>query len=70
LRDFQWLNNKKFDWRWNYSLWFATQAVFAEISPEEVTTNSGVQITIVTSTVIDAEAKALLQSLWIIFIQA
>jgi ribosomal protein L5 len=44
--------------------------VFAEISPEEVTTNTGVQITIVTTTTIDAEAKALLQSLGIIFIQA
>ena len=70
LRDFQWVSNKKFDGRGNYSLGFSTQAVFAEISPEEVGTNTGVQITIVTSTTVDAEAKTLLQSLWIIFIQA
>ena len=42
---------------------FTTQAVFAEIVPEDVTTNAGVQVTIVTSTTVDAEAKALLQSL-------
>lgn len=70
LRDFQWVSNKKFDGRGNYSLWFSSQAVFAEIAPEEVTTNTGVQITIVTSTTVDAEAKTLLQSLGIIFMQA
>lgn len=70
LRDFQWVSNKKFDGRGNYSIWFSTIGVFAEITPEEITTNIGVQITIVTSTEVDAEAKALLQSLWIIFIQA
>lgn len=70
VRDFHWVSNKKFDGHGNYSLGFPSQAIFAEISPEDVTTNAGVQVTIVTSTVVDAEAKALLQSLWIIFVQA
>lgn len=70
VRDFQGISNKKFDGRGNYSLGFSSQAVFAEISPEEVTTPVGVQVTIVTSTTVDAEAKALLQSLWLLFVQA
>jgi large subunit ribosomal protein L5 len=68
LRDFQGISNKKFDGKGNYSLWFSSQASFAEINPEEITTPIGVQVTIVTSTTVDAEAKALLQSLGIIFV--
>lgn len=70
VRDFQWVSPKKFDGRGNYSLWLKSQAVFADITPEDVVTPMGVQITIVTTTTIDSEAKALLQSLWLIFLQS
>lgn len=70
LRDFQWISVKKFDGKGNYNMWFKTQGVFAEINPEEISTAIGVQMTIVTSSTVDAEAKALMQSLWFIFVQA
>ena len=70
VRDFQWVSAKKFDGLGNYNIGFKTQGVFAEIMPEEIQTTVGVQVSIITSTTVDADAKALLQSLGIIFIQA
>lgn len=69
VRDFQGISPKKFDGHGNYTLGLPSQAVFAEINPEELTTPIGVQITIVTTTTVDAEAKALLESLGFIFLK-
>ncbi len=67
VRDFDWLSSKKFDWNWNYNLWFVNQSVFPELSPEEITTPFGIQVTIVTSTTDDSNAKSLLEEMWLIF---
>lgn len=69
VRDFSWLSVRKFDWKWNYNIWFPNQWVFAEINPEEITTLQWVQINISTTTTVDSEAKALLQTLGIIFLE-
>ncbi len=67
VRDFMGVSGRKFDGKGNYSIGFKTQSVFAEIKPEEVKTPMGVQVTIVTSADTNEDAKALLQSLGIIF---
>jgi len=67
VRDFSWVSRKKFDWNWNYSIWFKSQSVFAEIVPETIKHEMWVQITIVTTADTDEDAKLLLESLWIIF---
>lgn len=67
VRDFSGLSVRKFDGNGNYNLGFPSQVIFPELNPEEVGTNMGIQVTIVTSTSDDAEAKALLQSLGVIF---
>lgn len=67
VRDFVWVSPRGFDGKWNYSLWFLNQSVFAELGPDDIKTNQWVQITIVTTTTVDAEAKELLASLGIIF---
>ena len=69
LRDFRGLSPKKFDWNWNYSIGFNNLAMFAEIKPDEIITNCGIQISIVTNADNDDDAKQLLESLWIIFIK-
>ncbi|MDP2670013.1 MAG: 50S ribosomal protein L5, partial [bacterium] len=69
VRDFQGIHQKKFDGRGNYTFGLPSQAVFAEINLEELTTPIGIQITIVTTTTIDEEAKALLESLGFIFLK-
>lgn len=67
VRDFSWVSSKKFDGNWNYSMWFKSQAVFAEIVPEEIKNQMWVQVTISTTADTDTDAKSLLQHLWIIF---
>ncbi len=67
VRDFSGLSARKFDGKGNYNIGFPSQIIFPELNPEEVGTNMGVQITIVTSTTDDGDAKALLQSLGVIF---
>lgn len=67
VRDFSGLSSRKFDGKGNYSIGFKTQNIFPEIKPEEVKTPMGIQITIATSAESDQDAKALLQSLGIIF---
>ncbi len=67
VRDFDGLTPKKFDSLGNYNIWFKLQNVFPELSPDEIITPYWIQITIVTSTSDNEQAKALLQSLWLIF---
>lgn len=69
LRDFSWLNPRKFDWKWNYNIWFQNQAVFTELNPEEINTNQGIQVNISTTSSNNEDAKLLLESLWVIFLK-
>src|SRR5256884_9369958 len=63
IRDFRGVNPKSFDGHGNYSLGLAEQLVFPEIDPDKVTFTQGMDVTFVTSTNKDDEARALLRSL-------
>lgn len=67
IRDFEWISPKKFDWRGNYSLGLKDYSIFPELNPESIKTPSGIQFTIGTSAETNEDAKALFESLWIIF---
>lgn len=67
IRDFEWISYKKFDWRGNYSMGLKDYGIFPELNPESIKTPSWLQFTIGTSATNDADAKALLESLWVIF---
>ncbi len=67
LRDFRGLSLKSFDKYGNYTLGISEQAVFPEISPDQVRRIKGLEITIVTSTNSLQEAQLLLESLGAIF---
>jgi large subunit ribosomal protein L5 len=62
IRDFRGVNPKSFDGNGNYSLGLTEQLVFPEIDPDKVTFTQGMDITIVTSTRSDDEARELLRS--------
>ena len=62
IRDFRGVNPKSFDGHGNYSLGLAEQVVFPEIDPDKVTFAQGMDITFVTSTNSDDEARELLRS--------
>ena len=61
VRDFRGLNPKAFDGRGNYSLGLAEQLVFPELNPDKFTRVQGMNVTIVTTTDHDDEARALLR---------
>src|ERR1700681_5089994 len=61
IRDFRGVNPKSFDGHGNYSLGLAEQLVFPEIDPDKVTFTQGMDITFVTSTDKDDEARELLR---------
>jgi large subunit ribosomal protein L5 len=61
VRDFRGLNPNAFDGRGNYNLGLNEQLVFPEIDPDSVKTTHGMNITIVTSTTSDDEARILLR---------
>lgn len=61
IRDFRGVNPKSFDGHGNYSLGLAEQMVFPEIDPDKVTFTQGMDITFVTSTNSDDEARDLLR---------
>ena len=63
IRDFRGVNPKSFDGHGNYSLGLAEQMVFPEIDPDKVTFTQGMDITFVTSTSNDDEARELLRRL-------
>lgn len=69
VRDFNGISPKKFDGRGNYSLGFPNQVMFPEINHEEIQTSLGIQVTMITSTNDDQEAKKLLESLGLIFLK-
>jgi large subunit ribosomal protein L5 len=61
IRDFRGVNPKSFDGHGNYSLGLSEQMVFPEIDPDKVTFTQGMDITIVTTTNSDDEARELLR---------
>jgi large subunit ribosomal protein L5 len=61
VRDFRGLNPDAFDGHGNYSLGLNEQLVFPEINPDKYASVQGMNITIVTSTNSNEEARELLQ---------
>jgi large subunit ribosomal protein L5 len=70
IRDFRGVNPKSFDGHGNYSMGLAEQMVFPEIDPDKVTFTQGMDITFVTSTNNDDEARELLRSFGMPFREA
>jgi large subunit ribosomal protein L5 len=62
IRDFRGVNPKSFDGNGNYSMGLTEQSVFPEIDPDKVTFVQGMDVTFVTSTRKDDEARELLRS--------
>src|SRR5882757_8477082 len=62
IRDFRGVNPKSFDGNGNYSMGLTEQLVFPEIDPDKVTFTQGMDITFVTSTRTDDEARELLRA--------
>ena len=62
IRDFRGINPKSFDGNGNYSMGLTEQMVFPEIDPDKVTFTQGMDITFVTNTRSDEEARELLRS--------
>ena len=67
VRDFQGVKSDGFDGRGNYNLGVKEQIIFPEINIDKVNKISGMDITFVTSTNSDKEAKALLTNLGLPF---
>src|ERR1051325_10154723 len=61
IRDFRGVNPKSFDGHGNYSMGLAEQMVFPEIDPDKVNFTQGMDVTFVTSTRNDDEARELLR---------
>ena len=61
IRDFRGVNPKSFDGNGNYSMGVSEQLIFPEIDPDKVNFTQGMDITIVTSTRSDEEARELLR---------
>jgi large subunit ribosomal protein L5 len=63
VRDFRGLNPNAFDGHGNYTLGLAEQLVFPELNPDKYSRAQGMNVTIVTTTESDDEARELLQRL-------
>ena len=61
VRDFRGLNEKAFDGHGNYSLGLTEQLVFPELNPDKYTRTQGMNITLVTTTDSNDEARELLR---------
>src|SRR5215472_607530 len=70
IRDFRGVNPKSFDGHGNYSLGLSEQMVFPEIDPDKVTFTQGMDVTFVTSTNSDDEARELLRQFGMPFREA
>jgi large subunit ribosomal protein L5 len=70
IRDFRGVNPKSFDGQGNYSLGLTEQLVFPEIDPDKATFTQGMDITFVTTTKNDDEARELLRSFGMPFREA
>lgn len=60
VRDFRGISENAFDGHGNYSLGLTEQLVFPEINPDKFTHTQGMNITLVTSTKCNSEARQLL----------
>jgi large subunit ribosomal protein L5 len=69
LRDFQGVSPTGFDGRGNYTLGLSEQIIFSEVDYDKIDKIRGLEITIVTSTDSDQEAKLLLKLLGMPFAQ-
>jgi large subunit ribosomal protein L5 len=67
VRDFRGIPNKGFDGRGNYTLGIKEQIIFPEIDVDKINKISGMDITFVTSSKTDEEAKALLKEFGVPF---
>lgn len=63
IRDFRGINPKSFDGNGNYSLGLTEAQIFPEIDPDKVTFAQGMDVTVVTNTRNDDEARELLRAL-------
>ena len=70
IRDFRGVNPRSFDGHGNYSLGLSEQLVFPEIDPDRVTFTQGMDVTFVTSTNSDDEARELLRGFGMPFREA
>jgi large subunit ribosomal protein L5 len=70
IRDFRGVSPKSFDGNGNYSLGLSEQMVFPEIDPDKVTFTQGMDVTFVTSTKSDDEARELLRAFGMPFREA
>ncbi len=70
IRDFRGVNPKSFDGHGNYSLGLSEQMVFPEIDPDKVNFTQGMDVTFVTSTSSDDEARELLRAFGMPFREA
>ncbi len=61
VRDFRGLNPKSFDGHGNYSLGLTEQLAFPELNPDKYSRTQGMNVTMVTSTDDDDEARVLLR---------
>jgi len=68
IRDFSWVSTKKFDSQANLNMWINNYNIFPELNPDDITIPMWMQITIVTTTTDPKQAKALLESLWLVFL--
>src|SRR5579871_4681710 len=62
IRDFRGVNPKSFDGHGNYTMGLTEQQVFPEIDPDKLNFVQGMDITFVTSTKVDDEARELLRA--------
>jgi large subunit ribosomal protein L5 len=70
IRDFRGVNPRSFDGHGNYSLGLSEQGVFPEIDPDKVTFAQGMDVTFVTTTNSDDEARELLRAFGMPFREA
>ena len=70
IRDFRGVNPKSFDGNGNYTIGLTEQLVFPEIDPDKVNFTQGMDITFVTSTRSDDEARELLKQFGMPFREA
>ncbi len=70
IRDFRGVNPKSFDGNGNYSLGLTEQQVFPEIDPDKISFSQGMDVTFVTSTDNDDEARELLRAFGMPFREA
>ena len=62
IRDFRGLSSKSFDGRGNYTFGVTEQLIFPEIDYDKIDASRGMDITIVTTALTDAEGRALLDA--------